>query len=924
MILARDYLNRNVCVYRNSSDTKGVDRTVRSVLEDMRDGKLTGLVAEVRRLHQAIPALPDGLLPDDRKGIAAWKKGDPEAHGIWDQATKNYNGAKRKLPASTTSGPFRPGHRHGETPPLSHLEKFPDCRTTGLLEHSGLVIEDLDHLAAHGADPELLMEQFAAHPAVIGAHLSPSGDGIKVLMAVDPVPWDDKSHVRAWAGGRDALASIHTDIDESGKNLSRISFQSDDPGCYIAPDDKMIIPARMAEPAPEPEEPPRAKPRGRPRREPTLDEVRGALDYLAAQGAGADDDSLVGAGTCLKSLGHAFEEFDEWAAAAGCSCTNRRTRWDTFKNSDTDYSAIIGLAVNQGWKGVGKLRAAAKAQGWTSPGGTGHPGVSVSVSPEFLEELAEDHKKKRNLWTSPDPRAGAYRYCRQFADDTLVVLPQEARTAAMMGRRRFVRVLLLDRSTGLWREADAEIDRRHSDIMDQATDHAYLLAKKELISFNELLGIVKRLNGARTPAAADAMIQTLPGVALAMPEDCRPKICRINELDAHRGYLSAENGLVDLRKGSLVPVEEVPGLLFQARPGTPRFVPDARHPLVDHLLSHLGQEKEEFIWNWCGRASYGLPRPENGMLAQCGTRPDGGEGKTTFINALQVGLGGGNMGRVSADAVSSRGKGKHGPTPEREVLTDKLIAYSEETGGWDICEETMKDFTGGAPIAFQPKYGPEVTMPVRASLLISGNSLPIFGEDPAMRRRMRVVTFTRPPNPDSAYANAVDTKSPDPAVAEAVLARICRAAREHPPELDPLPIPEVISRETDDFVDSIREDFSIWVQNVVVRDQDGFLSTDHLWDAWVRHIRAPAAAERVGGITKRKALQLFRNTWKTTAAVVVTRNGENTRGWNGYTLRPETLLDELYPAVTKLRSYEPSHSWETNIYERSIRKVLGK
>ena len=85
-----------------------------------------------------------------------------------------------------------------------------------------------------------------------------------------------------------------------------------------------------------------------------------------------------------------------------------------------------------------------------------------------------------------------------------------------------------------------------------------------------------------------------------------------------------------------------------------------------------------------------------------------------------------------------------------------------------------------------------------------------------MRRRLHVVNFTKPPHPDPAYARAVDPKNPDPAVAEAILARLCRAAREHPPELDPLPIPEGISQETTTFVDSIRDDSSIWVQNVVV------------------------------------------------------------------------------------------------------------
>ena len=357
MTLAQEYLNRKVSVYRNAHDTKGVDLTLRSVLEDIRDGKLAGPVADVRRLHQALPALPNGLLPDDRKGIAAWKRADPDAHGVWNEASKAYNAAKRKLPAFITAGTFRSGHRHGETPPPAHLKQFPDC-PTGLLEHSGLTIEDIDHLAAHGADQELLLAQFADHPAVIGAFVSPSNDGIKVIMAVDPVPWDDESHVRVWAGGRDALASIYPFIDESGKNSSRLCYQSDHRGCYIAPDDKVIVPARMAEPepVPEPEDPPGGKPKGRPRREPTLDELRDALDFLADQGVGGDDNSLVAVGMCMKSRNHSFQEFDEWAAAAGCSCTNRRARWDTFRDADTDYSAIIGMAVNWGWEGMGKRK----------------------------------------------------------------------------------------------------------------------------------------------------------------------------------------------------------------------------------------------------------------------------------------------------------------------------------------------------------------------------------------------------------------------------------------------------------------------------------------------------------------------------------------------------------------------------------------
>ena len=750
--------------------------------------------------------------------------------------------------------------------------------------HSELVQFDLD-LKDLGIDREeapALRDRAAQHHAVPLAFVSPSF-GVKGFVRVTPVPATPQEHHAAWEAGTRALCEHleipFQDADPLVKAANGLCFLCDDPDVR-----RNLHPGEVPWEMPKKEKEPASPGRNRSRRSKrTAAEPPGdAGDFLEAAVIEAieflrpsdDYGQWLAELAWLKSWGLSQEEVKAWSArGAKFEPSEVLQRWD-------------GLPADPREEAGKKLWSAAKSQGWTPPGGTGRPGVSVSASPEFLEELAEDHKKKRHLWTSPDPHAAAYRYCRQFSADTLVVLPQEAQASAKMGRRRFVRALLLDRSTGLWREADAEIDRRHAAIMDQAIDHAYLLVKEDLIPFKQLPGISQRLNDARTPAAADAMIQALPGVAKDLPEDCRIRVCRLDELDARPGYLPAENGLVDLRNGRLVPVSEAPDFLFQARPGTPRFVPDARHRIIDTLLSHLGPEKEEFIWNWCGRATYGLPRPENGILGLCGTLPDGGEGKSTLINALQVGLGAGHMGRVSSDAVSSRGKGKHGPTPEREVLTDKLIAYSEETGGWDICEESMKDFTGGSSISFQPKYGPEVTLPVRASFLISANSLPRLGEDPAMRRRLHVVAFTKPPQPKAAYANAVNPKHPDPAVAEAILARICRAAREHPPELDPLPVPGCISRETAAFVDSIRSDFSVWVQNVVARDENGFLSSDNLWDAWVRHCQAPPAAERAGNMSRRAALAAFRNIFLAPAAKLVSKGGKKIRGWRGYAFKP--------------------------------------
>ena len=359
---ARVYLERMVSVYRSSVDTKGEDRTLRSVLEEVRDGKLAKLIAEARQLHQAIPPLPEGLLTDDTKGIKAWQAADPEAHAHWHEATEKYRAAKRRLPAFIPSGTFRPYHRHGETPPPGHLERFPDCSSTGLREHTGVVVADLDHLKAHGADPEQLLEQFADHPAVVGGYSSPSDDGLKVSVAVHPVPWYDASHAKAWAAVKAALAGIYAYIDPSGKNLSRMCFLSDHLTGYIALDDKVITPVLWEpgeEPDPKPDPTPTSNRRGAPRTGPRfencetrLDRARAiaALEFLAAAGVGVDDNKLLGVGICMKSMGHPFQDWDEWAGSAGCTCSDRIVRWDSFPTNDLDYSAILGMAYRMGWK----------------------------------------------------------------------------------------------------------------------------------------------------------------------------------------------------------------------------------------------------------------------------------------------------------------------------------------------------------------------------------------------------------------------------------------------------------------------------------------------------------------------------------------------------------------------------------------------
>ena len=79
-------------------------------------------------------------------------------------------------------------------------------------------------------------------------------------------------------------------------------------------------------------------------------DLAAALDFLAQEKVGEQDNLLLAVGKCLKSMAHHFEEFDAWSIKAGCTCTDRANRWKSFKAKDADYSAIIGMAVKRGLK----------------------------------------------------------------------------------------------------------------------------------------------------------------------------------------------------------------------------------------------------------------------------------------------------------------------------------------------------------------------------------------------------------------------------------------------------------------------------------------------------------------------------------------------------------------------------------------------
>lgn len=141
-----------------------------------------------------------------------------------------YDQGKKDLPAVTWSGTFKARNK------------------AGLVDPSGLVVIDLDHI---GDRMPTVRDVLKSDPAVVACFTSPSGDGLKAVAAVS----DSSDHGRAWRAVADRVkAETGIEPDQSGKDVSRLCFLSHDPNAYHNPAPvPVVIP-----PEPSKSEPPRA------------------------------------------------------------------------------------------------------------------------------------------------------------------------------------------------------------------------------------------------------------------------------------------------------------------------------------------------------------------------------------------------------------------------------------------------------------------------------------------------------------------------------------------------------------------------------------------------------------------------------------------------------------------------------------------
>lgn len=104
---------------------------------------------------------------------------------------------------------------------ISFSGKFSKRGDKNLIEHSGLICLDFDHLT----DIERTKSELILHPYIFACWVSPSGHGLKALVKIS----DTENH----KGHFDALKNIFPEIDPKCRNVERLCFESFDPEIYI-------------------------------------------------------------------------------------------------------------------------------------------------------------------------------------------------------------------------------------------------------------------------------------------------------------------------------------------------------------------------------------------------------------------------------------------------------------------------------------------------------------------------------------------------------------------------------------------------------------------------------------------------------------------------------------------------------------------
>ena len=293
----------HLSVYKNSSDTTGVIASLDAVIDRIRSGA-NGLDEKTRYCN--------ALALTDKEAYRTYKA--------------------KALPAVIFAGTFPKSKRKAQY----------------LSQHSGFVVLDIDDLPPEQI-PDLLAE-FAQHPYIRLAFISPSGAGIKAVVRVDPVPTDALEHKGAWQACVEFFEDMATEhgfeVDPTGKNVDRLCYLAHDAQAIIHEDVPAIEWDRDAWLKAEKEKIERFEADAKIAYTGEAD-VK-ALDFIDPNDL--DYNQWLSVITACKQAGLTIEQTDQWSRRGGVryQAGEVESRWDGLHI--VSWGAVVNLAKANGYK----------------------------------------------------------------------------------------------------------------------------------------------------------------------------------------------------------------------------------------------------------------------------------------------------------------------------------------------------------------------------------------------------------------------------------------------------------------------------------------------------------------------------------------------------------------------------------------------
>lgn len=373
------------------------------------------------------------------------------------------------------------------------------------------------------------------------------------------------------------------------------------------------------------------------------------------------------------------------------------------------------------------------------------------------------------------------------------------------------------------------------------------------------------------------------------------RVIEAERLNESGHFLGADNGVIDLRDGTLLPPKEAAIRYITARVRGYRRVgfnqrPQPTQDIVNRLFNHVDNEKRGYLLDSLAFALRGQPSGTFLMLVG-----DGNAGKTTLLRALSAAVGPEYSAYVAPDALqqASFNKGGGGPAEHLYPFADpnRFALLDEIEGGVHrkLATAIVKIVTGDSMLSIRRLHGHTEQRRPTATIIGACNkeSIPRFDlSDSGMMRRYREVPYPEVPAQDRSAGFTEQVKRPD--VAHALLDLLIDRGVALGDVAEPPKPPKVIVEATEarrlkDGGEVVQ--FAACIQP----DPNGFAPIAHVWAAWCEwHDQAPStkASDKVGGFTQRSlvaTLPKYIRGMDTDIYTVRSAGRINrTRGWRGW------------------------------------------